>query len=64
MTVFPKAMWVALAPYLVVAFAVALVAGAAYEAGAPAWTVYPAAILAGLIVLPAYLRWDKQHFGD
>jgi hypothetical protein len=62
--VFPRAMWLALAPYLAVAFALALAAGAAYEAGAPTWTVYAACILSGLIVLPGALRWEQRHGDD
>jgi hypothetical protein len=62
--VFTRAMWLALAPYLAVAFVLALAAGAAYEAGAPTWSVYLACIFCGLIVLPGALRWEQRHGDD
>ena len=61
MSMFPRAMWVALAPYLIVAFVLTLAAALAYDAGAPAWTAYAALVVCCLIVLPGYLRWDKRH---
>jgi hypothetical protein len=54
-------MWRALVPYLVVAATVALGAAFAYDAGAPAWTVHLALVLAGLVVLPGYLRWESRE---
>ena len=61
---FPRAMWVALAPYLVLALAVDLAAAFAYHAGAPAWTAYAAIALCCLLVVPGYLRWDSEHGDD
>jgi hypothetical protein len=61
---FPRAMWIALAPYLVAAACLTLVAAAVNTAGAPAWTAYAALTLCCLIVLPGCLRWEKTQGDD
>lgn len=57
----PNAMWRALVPYLVIAVGVMAGAGAAYGLGGPAWIMYAAIILAMLVVLPGYDRWDRRQ---
>jgi hypothetical protein len=54
-------MWRALAPYLVVAFLIAIAAGIAYGAGAPAWIAYAAIVASALLILPGYDRWDRRQ---
>jgi hypothetical protein len=52
----------ALLPYLVVAVAIAMAAGVAYGLGGPVWIMYAAIVVAALVVLPGYERWDdRQH---
>jgi hypothetical protein len=64
MSVFSRAMWRALAPYLTVGFLLLLGAGYLYENGAPAWVVHLAAIVGALVLAPVCVRWDKRTYGD
>jgi hypothetical protein len=54
-------MWRYLLPYLLIAQAVVMAAGLAYERGAPAWVVHLGVLVGVLVVLPGYLRWDQRH---
>jgi hypothetical protein len=54
-------MWRALVPYLIVASIVVIAAGIAYADGAPAWVAYAAIVVAMLIVVPGYDRWDRRQ---
>lgn len=54
-------MWRALIPYLVVASLVLFVAGVAYGRGAPAWVAHAAIVVAMLVVIPGYDRWDRRQ---
>ena len=54
-------MWRALAPYLTVALLIAALVGVAYGLGGPVWLVYAGILLAVLVVLPGYERWDRGH---
>jgi hypothetical protein len=51
----------ALLPYLAVAAVISAAAGAAYAFGAPVWVVYLGLVLALVVVLPGWERWDRQH---
>ena len=64
MNVFPRAMWLALAPHIAAAFALVMAAGVAYEQGAPAWVVHLAGLLGALIVAPGAVRWERRHGED
>jgi hypothetical protein len=59
--VFPRAMWRYLVPYLLIAQALVIAAGVAYEHGAPAWVVHFSVLVGVLVVLPGYLRWEDRH---
>ena len=61
MSMFPRAMSVCSAPYLVAALAVCVAAAVAYEGGAPAWVVHLSGVVAALIMLPSCLRWEKHR---
>jgi hypothetical protein len=54
----------ALAPSLAVLLVFMVGVGIALHLGAPAWAIYLAGGLGPLIVFPAYLRWDLEHFPD
>ena len=61
---FPKEMWRAIAPHLAIASIPIIAATIAYDQGAPAWLIHLATILAALVVLPGYVRWDRRYYGD
>lgn len=54
----------ALAPSLVVVVAIMAGAAIAFNLGAPAWVIHLGCILSALVIFPAYLRWDLEHFPD
>ena len=59
-SMFPKAMWLAVAPQIAVAFGLVLAAWLAYAHGSPAWFVHLAAVAGALIVVPGAVRWERE----
>lgn len=50
-----------LVPYLLVGTLVIVIAALAYGLGGPAWLVYAGLFVAGVAILPGYLRWDERR---
>jgi hypothetical protein len=61
LTMFPRAMWRFLTPYVVLAFLITGVTAFVYADGAPAWVVYLGGIVALLVVLAPYAVWEDRH---
>jgi hypothetical protein len=61
MSMFPRAMWRFLTPYLLVAFLITGAAAYVYEQGAAAWVILLGATVALLVVIPAYARWEDRR---
>jgi hypothetical protein len=45
-------------------FGIMVGVGIAFHLGAPAWVIYLGCCLGPLVLFPAYLRWDLEHFPD
>jgi hypothetical protein len=58
---FPRALWRFLTPYVFAALLITAIAGYLYEQGAPAWVVHVGVVIALLVVIPAYARWEDRH---
>jgi hypothetical protein len=54
-------MWRFLTPYLAIAVLIAFGGACAYAYGAPAWVVHLSGLLAILVLLPGYERWENRQ---
>jgi hypothetical protein len=52
----------ALAPWLLLSCLISAAGGVAYDAGAGVGAFYAAIVLAVLVVIPPYIRWDRKHY--
>ena len=51
----------ALAPYLLISAPILVGGAVAYDDGARVWALYLVIALVVLILVPAYIRWDRRH---